>query len=419
MRLLDKYNRLGILAAICVLLVGGAVYYVSIRAVLTRQLDQSLVVEEQEIRDEVTEHGQLPEASYSDEEQEEYYPGSATTPRRFSSVYVGHVHSRHAYFRQLEFPVNVAGAWYRAVVRKSEEKTEDLIELTLKITLLIIALLLVALFAINRLVLNRLWRPFYSTLRKLQQFNLAGGQAMQLEPTSINEFRQLNEAVSQMATQAVDEYNEVKHFTENASHEMQTPLAILSSKLELLHQTELDEAQAQHVAALAGTVNRLSKLNQSLILLTRIDNRQFAGKRSISLAGVVRAQAAHFEELLLARDIRLSLELSDSGVVDMNETLADVLVLNLLTNAIKHNFDGGSIRIIVASHQLVMSNTGAPPTEDPQVYFERFRKGSARPDSLGLGLSIVKKICHAYGFFIRYDFTEGEHRVTVEFPRPS
>ena len=183
---------------------------------------------------------------------------------------------RNIYYRQLEFPLTVNGKLYRVDVRKSQEETEDLVQLILKITLAIVLVLLAALFIINRFVLNKLWRPFNSTLRQIKEFNVSGKNEVLLEKTNINEFAELNSAVDSMTKKASRDYNEIKSFTENASHEIQTPLAIIRSKLELLSQSEnLNEDQMNAIQSISETTNRLSKLNQSLILLTKIDNRQF------------------------------------------------------------------------------------------------------------------------------------------------
>jgi signal transduction histidine kinase len=415
MKLLNKYNRISIIATIVVLMMGGVIYYFFINAALVRQLDKSLVVEEQEIDEYIADNHQLPEPSFSKDEQEEYFPITDTIKRNFKSVYVGHKRSRHAYFRQLEFPVLADGKFYKAVVRKSQEKTEDIVELTLIITFVIVVLLLVSLFVINRFVLNRLWRPFYNTLGQLQEFNITGKNPIQPAQTNITEFNQLNGAVSAMTQKAVNDYNEIKSFTENASHEIQTPLAIIASKLELLNQTDLDETQAGYLTAIADTTNRLSKLNQSLILLTKIDNRQFAESKDIKLTNVIELHLNNFEELLHAKNITLSKNLSPTFTVKMNETLVDVLVLNLINNAIKHNLENGTIDIELKNGTLKISNTGAIPEGNTRAYFERFKKGSLRPDSLGLGLSIVKKICDAYQFLIQYNFIDEKHEITINF----
>ncbi len=418
MKLLSKYNRVNIIVTIVMLLLSAVVYYFFIENALVHQLDKNLKGEEKEITDYIHENNLLPEPSYSKDEQELYAPvNNEKVIRKFSNIELHNKdHHRNIYYRQLEFPVTVKGKAYKAIVRKSQEETEDLVQLILKITLAIVLLLLVTLFVINRFVLNKLWKPFKSTLQQIKHFNISGKDGVHLEPTNINEFAELNAAVSGMTKKASQDYNEIKSFTENASHEIQTPLAIISSKLELLSQSEnLKEEQMNAIQSISETTNRLSKLNQSLILLTKIDNRQFRETTPVEISSLINHHLNNYEELLHAKEIKLIKEIQPGVLVSMNETLAEILIINLLSNAIKHNAEKGIINIKLTSDRLLVSNTGTVPDTDPAIYFERFKKGSDSNDSLGLGLSIVRKICEAYNFSVAYNYQEMQHIITINF----
>ncbi|MEP6926873.1 MAG: HAMP domain-containing sensor histidine kinase [Ginsengibacter sp.] len=418
MKLLAKYNRVNVLATIIVLLLSAIIYYFFIKAALIHQLDKSLKVEEREITDYIKENNQLPEPSNSKDEQENYSQANETkVNRKFSSVDLfNKEHNEYISYRQLEFPVTVSGKLYKADVRKSQVETEDLIELILKITLAIVMLLLITLFLINRFVLSKLWKPFNSTLYQIKQFNLSGTDEMQLQQTDINEFTELNTAVSFMTKRASHEYNEIKNFTENASHEIQTPLAIIKSKLELLSQSEsLKEDHMNTIQSVYETANRLSKLNQSLILLTKIDNRQFSETEKVDLSTLIVDHLNNYEELINAKQIIVTKNIEPNVNVTMNETLAEILIVNLMTNAIKHNIDSGSIQITLSKKYFSISNTGNKLQSEPSELFERFKKDRVNSDSLGLGLSIVKKICERYGYEISYDYSSLMHTTTINF----
>ncbi len=418
MKLLSKYNRVNIIATIIVLLLSAVVYYFAIEKTLVHQLDKSLVVEEKEITDYIKENDLLPEAADSKDEQELYTPANdEKVIRKFSSVelYNAH-HNKHVYYRQLEFPVIVKGKVFKADVRKSQEETEDLVQLILKITLAIVLLLLATLFIINRFVLSKLWKPFNTTLEQIKQFNVTGKNEVHLDPTNINEFAELNAAVNMMTKKATQDYYEIKSFTENASHEIQTPLAIIRSKLELLSQSEnLNGEQMNTIQSISGTSDRLSKLNQSLILLTKIDNRQFDITENIDLSMLLHRHLSNYEELFLTKEISVTKNIQPGIRLTINESLAEILIINLLSNAIKHNVEKGIVKIELNEIGLTISNTGAVPNVDPSVYFERFKKGSDSKESLGLGLSIVKKICDAYQFGISYSYKDLLHNITIGF----
>jgi signal transduction histidine kinase len=418
MKLLSRYNRVNIIVTIIVLLISGVFYYFFIKAALIHQLDKNLKVEEKEITDYIRENNLLPEPSDSKDEQELYTPlNDEKITRKFSSIELYNKdHDENIYYRQLEFPVTVNGKTYKADVRKSQAETEDIVRLVLEITLAIVLLLLVTLFIINRFVLSKLWEPFNTTLQQIKQFNLSGKDEMHLKLSDIKEFMELNSAVSMMVQRVSHDYNEIKSFTENASHEIQTPLAIMRSKLELLSQSEnLKEEQMNAIQSISETTNRLSQLNQSLILLTKIDNRQFKETEEVNMSNLLLRHLNNYEELFYAKEINVTKNINTGVVLTMNETLAEILIVNLLINAIKHNIEKGSIAIELSKEHLSIANTGKKLNANPAIYFERFKKESASNDSMGLGLSIVKKICDTYGFEISYTYKNDLHILAVVF----
>ena len=417
MRLLAKYNRVNIIATIIVLLLSAVIYYFFIEAALIHQLDKALVAEKLEINNFVKENNKLPEATMSKEEQEFYQLVSSPRNQKFTSVKEWNKkHHEYKEYRQLEFTVAVNGTWYKVDVRKSQEETEDIVQLILKITLAMVVLLLTTLFLINRFLLSKLWKPFNATLQQLKQFNLPGKSEVHLEVSDIKEFMELNAAVSIMTQRVSHDYNEIKSFTENASHEIQTPLAIITSKLELLSQSDnVKEEQMNIIQTISETTNRLSKLNQSLILLTKIDNQQFTQTGPVDISSLIIRHLNNYEELLQAKGITLTKKMLPGVCINMNETLAEILIVNLLTNAIKHNIEKGIINIDLTATTFSISNTGNTPKIDTNAFFERFKKGSDSNESLGLGLSIVNKICEAYNFTIAYNFKERLHNIIINF----
>ena len=209
------------------------------------------------------------------------------------------------------------------------------------------------------------------------------------------------------------DYEEIKSFTENASHEIQTPLSIIKSRLELLSQSDLSEDQMNTIQSVYEATNRLSKLNQSLILLTKIDNQQFSESEEVNMSILINKHLSNYEELISAKLITIKKNIRDNVKININETLAEILVSNLITNAIKHNIDKGVIEIILTGHQISISNTGIPLQSESSELFERFKKDKVSSESLGLGLSIVKKICERYGFTVTYHYSDLLHTVSI------
>jgi len=417
MKLFVKYSRVNILASVLALLVGSVVYYFSVRYVLIRELDDSLKVEEDEILQYVHVQDRLPEpTSYRDQMITYQLAGPTEIRRKFHQTMKAAPHhkGKEAY-RELLFPIRAGGKLYTVSVAKSEEETDDLLELMMLITPGMILLLLGTLLVANRLLLRRLWRPFYETLDGIRRFNLSSRQPLPVRPSDTEEFRDLNGAVQQMTVKILKDYEMLKNFTDNASHEMQTPLAIINSKLDLLIQdTDLGEQHLQSVQAMYDAIGRLRQLNQSLLLLMKIENNQFGHTGPVDLSVLVRQKLAQLEDLLKSKAITVTADLC-SYLLPINDYLADILLNNLLLNAIRHNRNGGRMEVLLGNGSLRVSNTGPAMGFEPGTIFDRFTKG-AHSGGTGLGLAIVKQICDNYGFSVSYYYQDGMHIFRVDLP---
>ncbi len=418
MKLLVKYNRVNIITTVIVLLLSGLAYYFTIRYVLIGQLDDDLKVEEQEIVDYVSKNGKLPDpSSYKDQQVSYEEVNGLPVKRKFSSNKAfSKDEGEEITSRQIVFPIIVAGKNFTVVISKSEEATEDLIQLILSLTLAIVVLLLTVLFIFNRFMLNKLWRPFNTTLTELKQFNLSSNRTLRLEQTNVNEFSDLNEAVSVMSNRVNQDYHTLKTFTENASHEMQTPLAIINSKLDVLIQDEaVTESQMKQLQGIYDALDRLSNLNASLLLLTKIENKQFTERTPIQLDELVKQKLAMFEELTESKKLHLSIA-AEPVTIEYDPHLTDILVSNLLNNAIRYTEAEGEINVSIKNSILSVSNTSMIPRLEKEMVFQRFYRHSAtNPDGNGLGLSIVKQICDLGGYAVDYEYKDGQHCFSVRF----
>ncbi len=418
MKLLSKYNRINIPIIIGVLLLSGFAYYYMLHVLLLHQLNHDLEIEEQEIREFVRNNDSLPHASIYKDQQISFDTLLAEVPpRNFTSEKIFNPEEKeNELYRQLVFPITVKNRVYQAIVKKSQEETEGLIKTIVKITLLVIVLLLVVLVIVNRFVLRNLWRSFHSTLEQLKQFNISSKNKLQLNATKITEFAELNETVVVMTDKVSKDYETLKNFTENASHEIQTPLAIMKMKLELLMQSEnMNAVQVDCISALNEATDRLSRLNQSLLLLTKIDNSQFIDVENVDLSDILLNNINNYEELAGAKNISIKKNIAPSVIVHANRSLMEILISNIITNTIKHNYKNGWIEINLSGNTLSVSNTGKRPSVATHELFERFKKSDAAADSLGLGLAIVKKICETCGFRIAYNYKEPMHTIVVNF----
>jgi signal transduction histidine kinase len=255
-----------------------------------------------------------------------------------------------------------------------------------------------------------LWRPFYNTLAKAKAFDVNDGSALKLTPESIFEFNELNSALVKMTEKISTDYRNLKEFTENASHEIQTPLALINSRVEeLIQEKNVAPNQMAWIQDIHESTLRLSRLNHALLLLSKIDNGQFHEREPVNVNALMAAKLASFEELFNLKEIAISFHQTGTLILNMNGMLADVLFTNLLNNAVKHNVRQGKIEIWVDEQQFVIENTGEALDGNPEILFERFRKQNQSSHSLGLGLAIVKKISDNYKLNISYTYTTRRH----------
>jgi signal transduction histidine kinase len=250
-------------------------------------------------------------------------------------------------------------------------------------------------------------------MQRLKQFKIGTGNPIIFPATDIDEFHFLNDNLASTIQQAEHEYNVLKEFTENASHEMQTPVAIVRSKLDLLIQQEyLSEDQAEIIRSAYSGIKRLHKLNQSLLLLTKIENRQFEERAYINLKEKVTEKMEQLHEVWNETNITVEAHLEDA-IISANEVLIDILLNNLFSNAGRHNIANGYISVILQQGTLTITNLGSDAPLDTHKMFQRFYKGSQHSRNNGLGLSIIKQICDHSGIQVTYRQVKHEHHFTL------
>jgi len=416
MKLLARYNRINLFSTVAIFLLASVAFALLLRFLVINQVDEDLRIEQNEITSYIQKYNKLPEVIKVRDQQTEYIQ-LKKTPENFDDYFqtsksYNHHYDEEELLRQLNFNVNVGGKWYLARVSKSLEGTDDLIQSVVIITVITILLILAATFVINRIVLFRLWQPFYSSLNAVSNFKL-GKSILNLPETKIDEFALMNKTLQQAILKAEEDYIVLREFTENASHELQTPLAVIRSKLDLLIQDEhLTALQSNAVQDSYDAIQKLSRLNQSLLLLAKIENRQFNETSLIDLKKMTEEKMNQFRELWQGKNITVTTDLEEASIT-MHISLADILLNNLLSNATKHNSENGLIHIQLKQGMLAISNTGGPQALNEQLLFTRFYKAEAANENHGLGLSIVKQICEVSGCSTGYKFENNQMHLFV------
>lgn len=266
-----------------------------------------------------------------------------------------------------------------------------------------------------RWVSKKILSPFNLTLNSIQKFSIKKRQPLALAETNTKEFQELNQFLKKMADKAVIEYGLVKEFSENASHELQTPLAVLRSKLELLTETDIQVNQASLIADMQNAIEKLSRINHSLLLLTKLENQEFEATDEINFTNYVQELLTIYEDRIAIKELTLTKNIDEQVYVKINPTLADMLFDNLLSNAIRHNIKNGSIHLRLSKTGIIISNTGPFPVFPTEELFQRFKKSNQCSNSVGLGLSIVKRICELNNFNVTYIYEGDLHTLEVLF----
>lgn len=415
MKLASHYNKASIIISASILLISGFIYYLIIDHIARAQLDNDLGEELAEVVDYVNQYHQLPKQVDFDEDVTTFVRTDKTNIATsfFDTPYKNPKEEKTEEGRAISALIKVNGQNYIVRIVESREETESLIQIISAITAGLSAVLLTVLVTTNRFVLNGLWKPFYAILQQVKNFSVSDAARINEVKSNVDEFKELSDAVSKMSSRVASDYESLKTFTENASHEMMTPLAVITSKLDMLIQDDrLEAEQFSQITDIYQAAGKLSRLNQSLLLLVKIDHDLLQDTEDINLKTVILEKVQQFQEMMHNKHIALQLSLQDTHV-RASKYLAEVLINNLFGNAIRHNSNPGEINIELAGGRLCFRNTGDPVPLDQDAIFERFYKGR-KSEGTGLGLAIMKNICTRYHFDISYQFKDGRHCFGVD-----
>lgn len=319
-------------------------------------------------------------------------------------------------YRVLLSPVRIENKSYTLLVRMNMIESENLVESIAIVFVTLIVILLAGLYIITKMLSQRLWKPFYHSLKQIEAFKIDNNIIPQWQPTDIEEFVRLNGALNTLIERNVAIYEGKKEFIENASHELQTPLATFQAKLDTLMQTpSISAEQALIIDDLLQSVNRLVRLNKNLLLLSKLDAGLFQLTEVISVSKILQKQVQFFREQAKANNIHIVCKIKEEIVVKANSSLVEILISNLLLNAIRHNHNKGNVYIELNEQQLTINNSGRPKPLDTMILFERFSKTNPSKSGSGLGLAIAGKIAGLYKWQISYSWNNNFHCFTVDF----
>jgi signal transduction histidine kinase len=309
--------------------------------------------------------------------------------------------------RMLSEAYMVNGKHYKYQIISSTVEEDDLIESLFWFIVWLYIALILTIIVVNNWALKNLWSPFYKVLDELKQFRLGESKTLSSVTSNTTEFRELKQVADDLIKRTTQAYIHQKQFTENASHELQTPIAIIRNKLELLlEKATLSNEDAETIGEVLDITSRLNQLNKSLLLLSKIDNNQFVEHENVSVNDLIHQIIEELEEISSYKDVSINVIEHASSTIHADPFLAKILFQNLLTNAIHHNKSGGKVEIKISNNELEIGNTSKAKALDEEQLFRRFSKKQDTTTGNGLGLAIVQAICDHYGFKLEYLYND-------------
>lgn len=420
MKLLARTNRQYILFSIIAYLVIAIVFYSVTEYVIYEEVEYRLKVERQDFENYVAEQGVWEASCYFVENKIELKAVKDTlTPlvEFADTLFVSRYSDQIDPFRQYSFYATIGHQPYEVNIRKSLIESNKLLTFITATMLILVSIGLIILTLLQRRIAKKVWKPFYQSLSSLKAFEISQGSGLTMDTTDIYEFNELNEVLEKMTTKIAVDYQNLKEFTENAAHEIQTPLALITTRIEeLIQGKNFTDKQMYWIEDIHKSTIRLSKLHQGLLLLSKIDNGQFHSHETVNLNELIQTKLYEYQEFIEMKELEVTFDNTSGLITEINPTLADILIGNLIKNTIKHNQPSGYIKIKVQGRNLEISNTGSTLEVRPEQLFERFKKHNQSSASLGLGLAIVKKICDYFDFQIQYKNNSDIHTITLHLP---
>lgn len=410
-KLIRKYLFISIIA---VLLIGCISHFLTFRFFIHYSSDQMLKDQKLRIENYVAQNDTLPLAStivlkparieVHEINESQLYPKEIYK----DTVMYSEVTGTFTPYRQLYFTISYKNRHHLINLNQPTMISNDLFYAITSSLLILMVLFILFTYLIEQLLKKNIWKPLNFNLQKLHEYDLKANTVLELKNPDIKEFDEINKVILRMVDKINEDYENSRLFTEDASHEMQTPLSIIKSKIELLTQNPSimqDDETISSIQAISRAVSRLSKLNQSLLLITKINNNQYENKEDIQLDKLLRLYLIDLEDLFEAKNLTIDTDIRPCTIY-MNSSLAEILLSNLLSNAIRHNITNGMINIILSGSLFLISNTSNTPVSLSENLFNRMSFHNKSKDSVGLGLNIAKSICDKNNFMIRYAYTK-------------
>lgn len=409
-RLLQKASKTYLLISIVLMLISTVVLYFYVKNLLQSEVEEELRSTEARVESSISEHKPLYQLPPMVEIE---FVSEMGLERIKDTVIYDPSQNEMEEFRELSTYSSIEGKNYHIITRALIVESENILLAIVLSFSIIIAMVFLFLFYLNNNINKKVWNPFFLNLEAMKNFSITSEKPIQLVQSDILEFSELNTEIETLTHKVRTDYKNLKQYTEDVSHELQTPLAIMQAKIEnIINGEDLKDVQYERLTSIQKDIHRLTQMNKRLTLLTKIENKQFTNPELVDLKQKIEKRREYFNDLF---PDKIKFGNTDTLNVRMDNYLADVLCDNLISNALKHSLPSETIEISIADKILTVSNEGETMLQHPEKLFTRFYRETSNTKSTGLGLAIVQKICDLYGYKPSYSFIEDSHVFKVDF----
>jgi two-component system, OmpR family, sensor kinase len=415
MRLLSLTNKYYLGLLVLLLVIWSVFLFLVLRFEVYDNVDEVLRYRKNLLIQKIQETGKLPVQDGFQDFAISPMKGVFLSKDEYSDTLVHKWRNSYDEYRKVNSAFVLEGETYSLMVMLPRLENDEMID-TLVYTVPVFLLLSIIGFSILVKRLNSIvWKPFYHLLEAFKSFRLDAEPQLAFDHSRIDEFNELQNGMKELMVRSREDYQRQRQFTENASHEIQTPLSIIQAKIEMMFQNPMEEKQSQNLDQIYNAAERLSSINQTLLMLAKIENQQFAVTIKVNVLTIVRELLAYFEEQAEKYQIKIELKIAEDVQVVANRDLFFILMMNLLKNAFMHNTQAGYITVSANRSVFIVENSGLPTEVSPDKIFDRFYTQSPKKGGVGLGLAIVKGIATENNWKIEYHQMETLHRITIYF----
>ncbi len=418
-KLLHRTQRTYLIYSVITFLIVSPIFYFVTEKLYLDDTDETLILNKQRFSNQI-----LPKFKKSDiSVWNTYNPENKILDKIplqkdsiFSTITYSELEQENEPYRILYSTVEIENKPFLYTERINLVESEDLLISIAFLFVILIALLLIGIMIITNRMSKQIWQPFYDLINQIENFEIDKDATPQFNTSKIEEFNRLNQSVEKLIRKNVDIYNSQREFIDNAAHELQTPLAIFRSKLDVLIQREdITQGQSQIIGRINDNISRLIKLNKNLLILSKIDRNKELEIEEFSLKTLLEKQTHFFSTQAQTNNVNITLNINEDVSLQANKNLTEILFSNLLLNAIQNTNENGKILIELTKNKVSISNSSNQPKIPKDKLFNRFSKSNQNQQGNGLGLAIVKKIVDQHQWKIAYSFSKQNHFFVIEF----